>query len=97
MTRTVKVEAQGTRLLSDVQFTKMKNRKIIIATSIGLLILSPFLAYEVFLFCIHEFNPDYNKIDRCLDRGGKWDYENRICIFEESTDMEIEKLIEPVK
>ena len=67
----------------------MKNRKAIIAISIGLIVLSPFIAYEAFLFVIHGFNRDYNKIDRCLDSGGKWDYENRVCIFEENSASEI--------
>lgn len=57
----------------------MKTRtKAVIAA--GLLILSFLIAHEALLFWVHDFNPDYRKIDRCLDAGGKWDYENRVCI-----------------
>lgn len=57
----------------------MKNRKAIVTTSIVLIVLSPFVAYEAFLFVAHDFSPDYSEIDSCLDAGGKWDYETRVC------------------
>ena len=56
---------------------KTKTKAII---AVGLLILSPFIAYEAFLFWAYDFNPDYNKINPCLGAGGKWDYENWVCI-----------------
>ncbi len=40
-----------------------------------------FLSYEVFLFYAHDFNLDYMKIDRCLDRGGRWNYETNECEY----------------
>jgi hypothetical protein len=55
--------------------------KATIVIVLGLILLSPFLAYEAFLFWAHDFDPDYNKIDECLDRGGIWDCENRTCVF----------------
>lgn len=28
---------------------------------------------------------DFLEIDKCLDRGGKWNYEKEICEFKENT------------
>ena len=61
-----------------------KKPKVILAISAILLVISPFIAYEAFLFYAHDFSPDYKSIDRCLDSGGRWDYENRVCIHEEN-------------
>lgn len=41
----------------------------------------PFWAYESFLWITHGFSKDYNKIDKCIDSGGKWDYANRTCLY----------------
>lgn len=32
------------------------------------------------LWRAHGFNPDFLEIDACLDRGGRWDYQARICL-----------------
>lgn len=37
------------------------------------------IAYEAALFVAHDFDPDYSHIDRCLDRGGVWNYAERAC------------------
>ena len=31
------------------------------------------------LFLAHGCDPDFLKIDSCLDGGGRWDYERRLC------------------
>jgi len=35
--------------------------------------------YIGLLFIAHDGNPDFFAIDACLDRGGRWDYEKRVC------------------
>lgn len=35
--------------------------------------------YFGLLFAAHDFNTDFLDIDSCLDRGGRWDYEQRRC------------------
>jgi hypothetical protein len=37
------------------------------------------LAYLMVLFIANDFNRDFLGIDRCLDRGGRWNYERRSC------------------
>lgn len=34
------------------------------------------------IFLFYWFNLSYNKIDRCLDKGGKWNYQTRMCEYE---------------
>jgi hypothetical protein len=36
-------------------------------------------AQELLLLAAHEFNRDYRSIDRCLDRGGTWKVQERMC------------------
>lgn len=31
------------------------------------------------LWRAHGYDPDFLKIDACLDRGGAWDYEASVC------------------
>lgn len=38
-------------------------------------------AHELFLLAAHEFNRDYRSIDRCLDGGGSWKYQEHMCSF----------------
>ena len=45
----------------------------------ALALVSPLVAYYGFLFHAHGFNPDFLRIDSCLDAGGSWDYENQKC------------------
>lgn len=35
--------------------------------------------YSLMMFLTHDSNPDAIKIDTCLDQGGAWDYDKRIC------------------
>lgn len=35
------------------------------------------------LFSFGVTGCDYIEIDKCLDNSGKWDYENKKCIYEE--------------
>lgn len=45
---------------------------------IGLIVVA-LLLYLGALFVLHDYNPDFLAIDRCLDRGGVWDYAGRAC------------------
>ena len=60
----------------------MKKPFKIIILSVGIPIIALIiiiLAYYLFLFVIYNFNPDFIKIDSCLDEGGTWDYEDKTC------------------
>jgi hypothetical protein len=37
------------------------------------------LLYYAFLFLAHDGNLDFLRIDSCLDRGGRWNYQSRTC------------------
>jgi len=37
------------------------------------------LAYLLVLFVLYDFSPDFLSIDKCLDRGGRWNYGQRAC------------------
>ena len=37
-------------------------------------------SYSVFLFFTYDGDSDFLKIDSCLDRGGRWEYDLRSCI-----------------
>ncbi len=50
----------------------------IIAGIAGALVLVVAL-YFVLLFVLHDFNPDFLNVDRCLDSGGRWNYQLRLC------------------
>ena len=43
--------------------------------ALGLIIV----VYLAALFISHGGNPDFLTIDSCLDSGGKWNYEARMC------------------
>ncbi len=62
---------------------RMKKIAIIVTVTVTAILVLPFAIYIGFLFLVHDCNPDFLKIDSCLDAGGKWDYENRVCIFSE--------------
>lgn len=72
-------------------------RKILLGNAIVILawpvwiVLGAIAIYCGALFCAHDFDPDFLKIDTCLDRGGVWDYENRRCILPEETGLESEE------
>ncbi len=71
-----------------------KRKALILIVSIPLTI---FLAYEVFLFWAHDFNLDFESIDRCLDGGGCWDYQDRICRKNEMNAQELCDRAKPYK
>ena len=61
----------------------MKPRWTAVALSgFALMLLPPGLYYGT-LFVVHGGNPDFLKIDACLDAGGRWDYEKCEAVFEE--------------
>ena len=60
----------------------MKKTMTIITVAISVCVL-PFALYLGFLFLAHDCNPDFLKIDSCLDAGGSWDYENRVGVYSE--------------
>jgi hypothetical protein len=73
----------------------MSKRKVwIILISIPLTIL---FVYEAFLFWAHDFNTDYYSIDRCLDNGGCWDLQDRICRKNEFNAQELCDRANPFK
>jgi hypothetical protein len=47
----------------------------LIASSLATIVL----VYLGVLFIAHRGNPDSLSIDSCLDSGGRWNYETRIC------------------
>ena len=64
---------------------KMKNISFVFIISTLLIVMTLLICnflYMCFLFVGHEFNPDFFKIDSCLDNGGKWNYDNKICEYE---------------
>ena len=60
---------------------KKKSNSIIIIIVITLsLFVFTVLLYQIFLFISYRYNPEFLKIDSCLDNGGKWDYNNNYCL-----------------
>ena len=57
------------------------NRPFLIALIILSIAALAFVVVAVLaiLWRVHEFDPDFLRIDACLDRGGSWDYEARTC------------------
>lgn len=49
---------------------------VAVVVSIPILLIA---AYNLALWPSTGFNPDYAKIDTCLDLGGRWNYEIRAC------------------
>lgn len=51
--------------------------------------------YFFTLYAIHGFSPDFLKINKCVESGGRWDYKSRNCeqVFESknSYDLSSEK------
>lgn len=72
----------------------MSNRKVLVFLLIPLTI---FLAYKVFLYWAHDFSPDYDSVDRCLDGGGCWDYQDKICRKNEMNSQELCDRTNPYK
>jgi hypothetical protein len=35
--------------------------------------------YFFTLWAIHGFNPDFLRINKCIESGGRWNYERREC------------------
>lgn len=43
------------------------------------------MKYTLMIFLIVILSGcEYMKVDKCLDNGGKWDYENKACISSDS-------------
>ncbi len=62
-------------------------KKVLIISS---LVLASFLIYQIFF-------KDFLAIDGCLDEGGCWDYQNRVCRNEESNAQELCDRANPYK
>ena len=58
----------------------MKRRNLRILITVATIPLALVLLYLGFLFLAHDFNPHFLDIDRCLDSGGMWNYEENICV-----------------
>jgi hypothetical protein len=54
-----------------------RKRRIILFA--GLLPLFFVILYLGLLFYAHGFHPRFLDVDRCLDSGGKWNYEKNAC------------------
>jgi hypothetical protein len=54
----------------------ISRKKLVILGAVLLLI--PLLYFGA-LFVAHDFNPDFLAIDACLDSGGRWNYNTRVC------------------
>lgn len=67
------------------QFMSEHNGAIILI-SIPFILL---LAYECSLFWAHDSSLDDQSIDRCLDNGGCWDYQDRRCRKIEANAQEL--------
>lgn len=64
----------------------MKNIKItlkkLVGTLIAIICLLPalfFIIFSIGLFIASDYNIDFLSIDTCLDHGGRWNYEDRVC------------------
>ncbi len=53
-------------------------------------LLLPIVLYLTALFVSYDCDPDFLKIDSCLDAGGRWDYEERVCIVSQDPGLERE-------
>lgn len=62
----------------------MINIKKLICIVIGFLspLILMFFIMDFMLWQAHDYDPNYSKIDRCLDHGGRWDYESVLCEYE---------------
>lgn len=65
-----------------------KSKLLIWIIVLGIAALSsPFWGYELFLWGAHGFSKDYSKIDKCLDSGGRWNYEKHECEMKEMENI----------
>ena len=68
-------------LITNVRLLLVRPMKLlfwIIAVLLGLPALILVMWFAV-LFIMERGNPDFLKIDRCADSGGKWSYSTRTC------------------
>lgn len=65
----------------------MKKFWIVLVAALWGLLLLPFAVYVGALFIAHDCNPDFLKIDACMDAGGRWDYVNRVAVFENASGI----------
>lgn len=72
-------------MIVSVHSTMKKTNIILIDINVTLItiLVVPVLLYLAGLFFIHNCDPDFLKIDSCLDAGGVWDYENCQCMHSE--------------
>jgi len=59
----------------------MKKIAIIVTVTVTAILVLPFAIYIGFLFLVHYRNPDFLKIDSCLDAGGKWIMKTEFAFF----------------
>ena len=50
---------------------------IVLAASTGLFLIG---SYELLLWAAHDWHPQFQEIDHCLDLGGMWQYEADGCV-----------------
>ncbi|MEK7516926.1 MAG: hypothetical protein AAB583_00065, partial [Patescibacteria group bacterium] len=62
-------------LFNNLQMQTFKKVVFIVFISLFTIIL----LYYAALFVVHDFSPNFLQIDRCLDKGGAWDYKNSVC------------------
>ena len=62
----------------------MKRKLFKIVGGILLILILVVIVYEFMLWSAIGFNPDYSKIDRCMDNGGCWDSIDRTCRKDEA-------------
>jgi hypothetical protein len=60
---------------------------VVIASALVAVVILPFALYFGALFIAYDCNPDFLKIDTCLDAGGRWDYTNRVAVFDDESDV----------
>jgi hypothetical protein len=61
-------------------------KKLILILCLGIALIPVIfgIIYGVGLFIAHKGNPHFIKIDRCLDRGGTWNYTENYCYGEKN-------------
>jgi hypothetical protein len=73
------------KINKDAEVASMKILKVgvsILKVGVSIFLITtvcPAVLYFTFLWVAHDFNPKFLKIDRCLDNGGRWNYEKGVC------------------
>ena len=58
----------------------MKYIKWLLMLVVSLILLVVFI-YNLSLFVLNDFDIHFFAIDKCLDHGGRWDYNNTQCEY----------------